>query len=131
MMTSMPNLFVYGSFMKGYMNNKHLKDYTEERALLPNYRKIWPRSKDNPVIIHELKSFVVGELYRNVSENTINQVKRLEGVPHLTTLKEVEIIVKNTNEKVKAIIFYPHEDKMHEWLKAKQKEEFNDNRILI
>ncbi|MHA2243999.1 MAG: gamma-glutamylcyclotransferase family protein [Candidatus Hodarchaeales archaeon] len=119
----MVNLFIYGSFMKGYMNHKYLKGYSSDNAILRGYRRSWPRSKDTAILIKDIKSSIKGELYRNITDKDLRRIDRIHGTPHYYKHKNVEVILLESNKPVSAIIYAPTDDLIEQWLSAEKKEQ--------
>ncbi|UCG03962.1 MAG: gamma-glutamylcyclotransferase [Candidatus Heimdallarchaeota archaeon] len=118
----MVNLFIYGSFMKGHVNHKHLKGYSFEKAILPCYRRSWPRSKDTAILIKDIKSSVKGELYWNVTNQDLKRIDRLHGTPHYYKHNFVEVVLLKNKEPVSALIYAPTQDIIEQWLLAEKRE---------
>lgn len=115
---TLENLFVYGSFMKGYVNNKYLKEYYPIKAVLPGYRRCWPRNKETAILIYDIVSLVKGELYCDLKDEDLRRIDRLYGIPHDYRHKKVIVTKLENNEKVNALIHYPNAEINKLWLQA-------------
>jgi gamma-glutamylcyclotransferase (GGCT)/AIG2-like uncharacterized protein YtfP len=123
----MTNVFAYGTFMTGYHNHRYMKEYTPEKAILFNYRRIWPEIMGFPIIIEKKGASVKGELYKNVNDTDLAKMDRLEGVPHFYTKRIVEVIIIKGENNIQAIVYYPNDDMIRKWVEAENKEKKTGN----
>jgi gamma-glutamylcyclotransferase (GGCT)/AIG2-like uncharacterized protein YtfP len=121
-MYKMLNLFIYGSFMKGQVNHKYIRDYSPLKATLRGYRRCWPRSKDTAILIKSPLGTVTGELYFNVREKDLTRISRLLGVPHNYTPQKVVVTTLKDKISYEAGIFYPNDEIILQWIRAEEKE---------
>ena len=121
------NLFIYGSFMTGQVNHKYLKEYIPIKAILRKYRRSWPRNKDTAILIKSSLGSVKGELYLNVKEKDILRIIRLHGIPHDYTTKNVIVNTIKNKQRYEAVIFYPNDDIIRQWLSAEE----NEKNLLV
>jgi len=110
--------------MKGYVNHKYLKGYSFNKAILRGYRRSWLRSKDNAILIKDIKSSVKGELYRNITNKDLQKIDRIHGTPHYYKHVNVEVILLESNKPVSAITYESTDDLIKKWLSVEKKEQW-------
>ena len=76
------HLFVYGSLKKGGGNHGYLKDSKFVQHYKLKNHALVDLGHGFPYLIQEKNSFVYGEIYE-VSEDTLEKIDLLEGVPYL------------------------------------------------
>jgi hypothetical protein len=109
--------------MKGQINHKFLRAYSPIKANLRGYRRCWPRNRDTAILIKSLLGSVNGELYSDILDRDLNRIIRLLGVPHNYTIKKVIVTsIKEKKKQSEAMIFYPNDEIIRQWLLAEKKE---------
>lgn len=103
------NLFVYGTLQHGQSRNFILKDLSYKKAILPDYKKVEPKSLGFPFIIHEEGSNVEGEVYFEVPDSLLEKIDIIENEGDLyhRTIVKVKTIKE---EELEAYVYYPSED---------------------
>lgn len=108
--------------MKGYVNHKYLKGYSFDNAILRGYRRSWLRSKDNAILIKDIKSSVKGELYRNITNKDLTKIDRIHGTPHYYKHVNAEVILLESKKPVSAIIHVPTDDLIKKMVVSREQE---------
>lgn len=117
----MLNLFIYGSFMKGYVNHKYLKGYSSDKAILHGYKRIWFRSKNAAILVKDIINSVKGELYWNINDKDLKRIDRLHGIPHYYTHKQVEVILLENKKPVSAMMYTPTDYLLEQYMSIEEK----------
>ncbi|MGQ9722472.1 MAG: gamma-glutamylcyclotransferase family protein [Candidatus Jordarchaeum sp.] len=113
---SSQNLFVYGTLMSRYRDPRDgeikkaprseiLKDINFEKALLHDYKLVWPNQLNFPFIIHFKGHSVKGEVYYAIGEEVIKVLDEIEGIAEgLYKKKIVNVIIEN-GDKIEVIVY--------------------------
>lgn len=110
------NVFVYGSLMKGYWNNKLLENsiYTG-MAKLVDYEMY--HVSGFPGIIRKCGDYIIGEVYE-IDEETLKRLDELEDEGRMY-IRQPEAIILENQEEIKAFVYVwnnkvDHYDKVEE-----------------
>ncbi|MEM3526027.1 MAG: gamma-glutamylcyclotransferase family protein [Candidatus Jordarchaeaceae archaeon] len=110
------NVFVYGTLLSKYFNpksgkiqvhprSKILRGFNFERALLKDYKLLWPDTKDYPFITPSPGHSVKGEVYYSVGENTINKLDDIEGVSFGLFEKTIVKVLTDSGSEIEALAY--------------------------
>ncbi len=110
------NLFVYGTLMsryfdprngeiKGHSRSEALKGFKFERAILNDYKLLWPDELGFPFIVSFQGSSVMGEVYYAVGEDIIMVLDDIEGVSRGLYEKSIVKVFTDSGEKVEALTY--------------------------
>lgn len=110
------NVFVYGTLLSRYLDptdgkiKKHkrseiLKGFEFERALLRDYKLLWPKDLGYPFIIPCKGHRVRGEVYYEVGEDTVKRLDAVEGVGVGLFVRERVRVVTDTGAEVEALTY--------------------------
>ena len=110
------NVFVYGTLLSKYLDpqegeiKKHsrseiLKGFKFERALLNNYKLLWPDGLGFPFIIPFEGCSVKGEVYYAVGDDIIGVLDEIEGVAGGLYEKKIVKVTTDSGEKAEALTY--------------------------
>lgn len=105
-----PYVFVYGTLMKGFGNNRLLKN-SERVGVATTVNKLKLFASSIPFLVNEKGSSVIsGEIYR-VNERALKQLDALEGHPQWYK-REVITVTDEVGDSFKAWVYFMPKDNM-------------------
>jgi gamma-glutamylcyclotransferase (GGCT)/AIG2-like uncharacterized protein YtfP len=101
-------MFVYGTLQHDKSRGNVLQSLEYKKAVLPNHRKVSPRTLGFPFIVRDDSSEVHGEVYFGIGNDLIRQIDRIEGEGNLYNRIVVKVRTED-GDQVKAYTYYPSE----------------------